>query len=137
VNDNEAILHEQVCSYLKLQYPSVLFRTDMGGVRLMPGQARKQARLQAGRSWPDIMVAEPRKGYHGMFLELKREGTTIWLRDGSLTINKHIREQMDLLILLAAKGYNAQMVVGFESAKRAIDHYLEERQTWPKASDGI
>lgn len=125
---NEALVHEQVCKYLQLQYPAILFRTDMGGVRLNPGQAVQAARLQAGRAWPDIFIAEPRKAYHGLFLELKKEGTTIWKRDGMLTANKHIAEQMQLLGLLSMRGYCAQMVAGFEAAKRALDHYLGERR---------
>lgn len=126
---NEALLHEQVTRYLKAQYPHAIFRTDFAaGIKLTQGQAARHSKLQSGRSFPDIFIYEARKGYHGLGLELKREGTIIWKRDGTLTANAHIREQMLLIGELAMRGYCAQMVAGFEAAKRALDHYLGERR---------
>lgn len=121
---NEALLHEQVCNYLKLRYPKVLFRTDLGGVRLTPGQAARAARMQAGRAWPDLFIPEPHGELHGLFVELKREGTAVYLRNGELTKNPHIREQAAMLDQLNALGYGAVFAVGFEQAKGTIDQYL-------------
>lgn len=129
---NEADLHQMVCQYLRLQYSDVMFHSDYAaGIKLTLGQAMKRKRLESGRGWPDLFIAEPASFAHGMFLELKREGTRIWLKDGSLTSDKHIQEQMKLLVMLRMKGYNAQMVAGFDAAKDAIDKYLSDRQTFP------
>lgn len=124
----------QVADYLRLRYPNVLFHSDYGsGIRLTPGQAVKQKRLQGGRrAWPDLFIAEPRtvtfnyRKYKccGMFLELKRPDVKIYKRNGELVANEHIREQHELLESLKAKGYYANFACGFDQAKEFIDEYL-------------
>jgi len=58
---SESTLQEQVADYLQLQYPDVLFHSDFGsGVKLTPGQAKKQKRQNGGRrGWPDMVIAQP------------------------------------------------------------------------------
>lgn len=137
----------QVADYLRLRYPDVLFHSDYGsGLRLTPGQAIKQKRLQGGRrSWPDMFIAEPKnvkaeckvitdgdviKEAHfldqkyGLFIELKKAGTRIYRKDGRLVANEHIREQFDMLEQLRQRGYMAEFACGFDEAKEIIDEYL-------------
>lgn len=122
---SEAVLHQQVTDYLKLQYPRALFRTDFAaGMKLSMGQAVRQKRLQSCRAWPDIFIAEPRGGQMGLFLELKKAGTRITLKDGSLTADRHIREQHEVLTWLNDRGYRAVFAVGFDQAVAEIDAYL-------------
>jgi hypothetical protein len=127
----EAILHEQITQYLRLQYSAVLFRTDYAaGIKMTIGQAGRHKRLQSGRAWPDLFVAEPRRDFSGLFLELKREGTRVWLKDGkTLVADPHIREQAAVLQGLVDRGYFATFAVGFDEAKLVVDRYL--------APDGI
>lgn len=126
----ELELQAQVADYLRLQYPHVLFHSDFGsGIKLTPGQAMRQKRLQGGRrAWPDMFIAEVRslgdKYYHGLFLELKRDGVKIYKKDGSLVANEHIREQSRLHFELGQKGYWANFACGFDEAKEIIDWYL-------------
>lgn len=137
----------QVADYLRLRYPDVLFHSDYGsGLRLTPGQAIKQKRLQGGRrSWPDMFIAEPKnvkaeckvitdggviKEAHfldqkyGLFIELKKAGTRIYRKDGRLVSDAHIREQFDMLEQLRQRGYMAEFACGFDEAKKIIDEYL-------------
>ncbi len=116
--------HEAVCNYLRLKYPRVLFNTDLSGIRLTMGQAVKAKKLRSSRAFPDLVIYEPRHGYHGLFLELKRDGEKIFKKDGSLVSNPHLEEQMSMLILLGERGYRADFAVGFDQAKRIIDWYL-------------
>lgn len=88
------------------------------------GQAVRQKKLHSGRAWPDLFIAEPRGGFAGLFLELKREGTTVYLKDGSLTANKHIREQAAALESLRKRGYEAGFAIGFDEARAEIESYL-------------
>lgn len=128
--NSEAVLHQQVVNYLKLQYPNVLFRTDFAaGIKMTPGQAVKHKKLQAGRAWPDLFIAEPayktfKYDWCGLFIELKKEGTKIYRRDGELVANEHIREQAEVLDRLQQLGYKAEFACGFEEAKQIIDEYL-------------
>lgn len=124
----EATLQQQVADYLRLQYPDVLFHSDFGsGIKLTMGQAVKQKRQNGGRrAWPDMFIAEPRpaKGYCGLFLELKREGTRLYKKDGTWA-TPHIAEQAETISKLNESDYLAGFVCGFEEAKRVIDSYLK------------
>ena len=123
-HSKESSIHEQVAKYLKLQYPKILFRTDFAaGMKMSIGQAKKHKDLQQGRSWPDLQVVAARKGYYGLFIELKRDGTRIFKRDKSFATD-HIREQNECMELLRSQGYSAQFAIGFEEAKKIIDEYL-------------
>lgn len=141
---NEADLQMAVAGYLRTYYPDVLFHSDFGsGVKLTMGQATKQKRMNGGRrAWPDMFIAEPRVNFippegimgcdtwtHGLFLELKREGTRIVkARKSDEWASDHIAEQAALLRKLRSKGYMAEFAVGFEEAKQIIDNYLGGRR---------
>ncbi len=135
----ELELQAQVADYIRLQYPTVIFHSDFGsGIKLTMGQAIKQKRLNGGRrSWPDMFLAEPdigktdgskksfKKVWFGLFIELKREGTRIFKKDGTLVSDTHIREQFDMLEQLRARGYAAEFACGFDEAKKLIDDYMK------------
>ena len=144
---SEADLQVQVADYLRLQYPSVMFHSDYGsGIKLTMGQAIKQKRQNGGRrAWPDMLIAEPRdvvvgqkpvmitgvlcqqditEHRCGLFIELKRPGTRIYKKDGTLVADQHIREQFDVLEQLRKRGYMAEFACGFDEAKKIIDEYL-------------
>lgn len=123
----------RVAQYLATNYPSVQFHSDFGsGCKLTKGQAIKQKRQNAGRrGWPDMFIAQPMfnkkdniyNGFFGMFLELKKEGTRIYKKDGSFA-SPHIEEQARMLDALTRKGYYTQFGIGFEDCKKKIDDYL-------------
>lgn len=130
----EEVIQQQVADYMRLQYPDVLFHSDFGsGVKLTMGQAVKQKRLNGGRrAWPDMFIAEPAQRcidgswdyeYHGLFIELKKEGTRLKKRSGEWATD-HIAEQANILEMLRARGYRAEFARGFEEAKGLIDDYL-------------
>lgn len=125
----ELELQAQVADYIRLKYPSVIFHSDFGsGIKLTMGQAIRQKRLNGGRrSWPDMLLAEPRGDYHALFIELKREGTRIFKKDGALVADEHIREQFDMLHDLRRKGYAAEFGIGFDATKKLIDDYMKGR----------
>lgn len=141
---SEAELQQQVADYLRLQYPDVLFHSDFGsGTRLTKWQAIKQKRQNGGRrGWPDMFIAEsktivwtmdenpkPLKKQHGLFLELKKEGTRITkARHPDEWASDHIAEQADMLCKLRKRGYRAEFAVGFDEAKKIIDYYLKGKQ---------
>lgn len=131
----ELELQAQVADYIRLQYPTVIFHSDFGsGIKLTMGQAIKQKRLNGGRrAWPDMFIAEvkavddARKVCFGLFIELKKEGTRIFKKDGTLVSDTHIREQFDMLHDLRARGYAAEFACGFDEAKKLIDDYMKGR----------
>lgn len=133
--NNEAHLQTVVASYLRLQYPDVLFHSDFGsGIKMTKGQAIKQKRQNGGiRGWPDMFIAEPGIEHLptkpefrcGLFLELKKEGTRLKKKNGEW-YNDHIAEQADMLSKLTERGYRAEFAVGFDEAKAIIDDHIKE-----------
>jgi hypothetical protein len=85
----------------------------------------KAKKMRSGRAMPDLFIAEPRGDMHGLFLELKKEGTNIYKRDGVTFVSDHIKEQHELLAKLNDKGYGASFAVGFDHSKKLIDGYLK------------
>ena len=122
---SEAELQKQVAIYIRMQYPDVLFHSDFGsGVKLTPWQAKMQKMQNGGkRAWPDLLIAEPVGKYHGLFIELKKDGVKLLKRNGEFT-SEHIAEQDALLHELSGKGYKAEFAIGFEQALNLIDNYL-------------
>lgn len=119
----EAIIHEQVCDYLRVQYPRVIFRTDFAaGTKMTFGQAVRHKKLQSGKAYPDLFVAEPRNGFAGLFLEIK--AVNIYKKNGNLKSDPHLKAQDEMLTRLRNKGYYASFAIGFNHAKRLIDIYM-------------
>ncbi len=134
VTKHEESLQKQVCAYLRLRYPNVIFRSDFAsGMKMSQYQATQHKRLQSSRSWPDLFIYEPMqhgdKHYCGLAIELKKEGTSVILkigeRKGKLSTDPHIQEQALMLKSLNHKGYYANFAVGYDEAIKIIDWYMK------------
>ena len=122
---SEHDLYTMLADYLRYNYKDIIWRFDLAAdLKLTIGQARKHKRLQQHRGYPDLFIAEPRGKYHGAYIELKKAGTRIFKKNGTLVADEHIREQFDTLEQLRRKGYVAEFACGFDEAKRIIDEYL-------------
>jgi hypothetical protein len=121
---SEKTLHRSICEYIRYQYPGVIFNSDLSGAtRLTIGQAVALKSLRSERGFPDLVIYEARGGFHGLFIELKKEGEVIFNKKGCPT-TPHITEQFLLIGRLKLKGYKAEFAVGFDEAKKIIDNYL-------------
>lgn len=122
--NREESLQISVCSYIKLQYPGTIFTAEGAGINQSMGNAIKCAKQRSQRGLPDMLIFEPKGPYHGLLIELKREGQSPFLKDGSLSTRKHIQEQGEAISQLKRKGYFACFCVGFDEAKDTIDKYM-------------
>ena len=122
---NEKDLQINVCSWLKLQYPDVIFTSESSGLRLTMGQARSLAKQRSGKGLPDLMIFEPRGDYSGLFIELKREGEKVFRRDGQIRSDVHLQEQYNIINRLNNKGYLAGFAIGFDEARNMITKYMK------------
>nr|DAY32425.1 MAG TPA: Nuclease [Caudoviricetes sp.] len=122
---SELELQIAIADYLRLRYPDILFHSDFGsGVHLTVRQAVIQKRQNGGRrGYPDLFVAEPRGKYHGLYIEIKKDGEKLTKKDGSWR-TPHIAEQAKMLEKLRQAGYKAEFGIGFEGCKKIIDDYL-------------
>jgi hypothetical protein len=117
-----------LATYLKYQYPSVLFRFDMAGLNLSKAQAGQNKQIQCLRGYPDLFILEPKKlpdGRYvpGIFIEIKKEGEILKRKNGNWA-SEHLQEQWETMQRLEKKGYLCAFAVGFQEARDLIDQYL-------------
>ena len=122
---SEYDLQKSLCLYIRLNYPQAIFTSDLSGIRLPMGLAVKTAKLRSSRAIPDLLIFEPRKGYHGLFIELKRPGVRFFKKNGE-PATEHFAEQWEMIQRLLQKGYLACTANSFDSAKAIIDSYFTE-----------
>ncbi len=94
-------------------YPDVLVAAvPNGGLRVKTEAARLKAEgVLPG--FPDLIIAEPRVGYHGLFVEMKRA------RGGRTSI-----VQLDVQEKLRRRGYRAVTCAGADEAWDVVEDYL-------------
>lgn len=130
---DEEKIQIQVSDYLRLKYPKVIFTFDSSGLRLPMGLAVKAKKMRSDRGFPDIMIFEPIITHggmwrHGLFLELKVKLSDVYLKNGDMTVDKHIQEQADMIARLNKRGYYATFAFGFDGAIKEIDKYLSNKK---------
>jgi len=106
-------LQVAICNYLAIKYSKVFFNGSAGGMRTFYSVAKKMKATGYQAGFPDLFIYEPRKGYHGLAIELKVKG------------NYASQKQKSILGKLNDKGYKAQVCTGFDHAVEVIDEYLE------------
>jgi len=88
----------------------------------IPQQVRNKSIQKNGFKCPDLLILEPRHGYHGLFIELKT--ITPFKKNGELKKDTHLEGQMATITDLQRKGYYACFSTGFEQTKEIIDEYF-------------
>lgn len=113
-----------VCEYLKYQHHNVLFTCDLAsGIKLSKNKAVMAKKMRSSKGWPDIYIAEPRGTFHGLYIEMKREGERIYKQNGE-PASDHIADQLKMHKKLQDRGYMVYFAIGFEQAVNLIDAYL-------------
>jgi len=120
----EAQEHKQLADYIKMQYPKVIFNSDMSGIKLTIGQAKKAAALRSDNKFPDIVLYHRNSLYNGLFIELKRTGEKLCNKNGQYK-TEHLNKQADTLLALNGQGFCCLFAIGFEGAKIIIDNYMK------------
>lgn len=106
--------------YIDIQYKGIIYCASAGGLHTSDTQAIKMKRAGYKAGFPDLFFYEPRGGYHGLAIELKRSkgGTTSPL-------------QKEWLEALKKRGYYATVAQGFDAAKKVIDWYMRLEANLP------
>jgi hypothetical protein len=127
VKQSEWSIQLQFCKWIKLQYPNVIFRSDIQSAGKLSGQMQniKQI-LDPFKGFPDVQVYHKSGNYIGLFLELKRLNSGTFLKDGSLSKSKHVQDQAEMHNYLRLLGYKVEIAEGFDQAKRKFEEYLME-----------
>ncbi|MBX3288336.1 MAG: hypothetical protein KF855_03230 [Acidobacteria bacterium] len=131
----EFLLQSQIAEYLRKAHPRILFLSDVrASLSLTIPQARRSKLIQAdGFACPDLVIFAARRGFYGLFLEIKAE--TPFKIDGTLKRRMvkrngreydHLAEQQKAIDNLRKSGYKAEFVWKFNDAADWIDWYLKE-----------
>jgi len=122
----ESKLHEQICNYLRLQYPKVRFISSLTGEYNSNSFTNaRNSRIQHSPGQPDLFIVEKRNGFSGLALELKTLSSNPFKKNGELRSNVHLRQQDDWLTYLRVQGWSAHFAIGFDHAKELIDKYMK------------
>ncbi|WP_395805050.1 hypothetical protein [Daejeonella sp.] len=112
------------CKWLRLQYPDVRFRSDIQSAgKLSPQMQNIKKILDPYRGWPDIMVYLKRGDRCGLGIELKRLDSGLWLKDGSLSKDKHVQEQNEVHEFLRGIGWHVEFAEGFDQSVEVFERY--------------
>ena len=122
-NNREYQICKNIATYLRLQYPKVIFHFDLAGLNLSRAQAGMMKAIQGGRGWPDLFIAEPMDVYKGLFIEVKSEDVKLYKKSGEFT-TPHLAEQWECMQQLKGNEYETHFAIGFDEAKTIIDTYL-------------
>jgi len=130
VKKHEEGVQKRVARYLRTEYPGVEFHSDYAaGLKLTENQAKIRKSLNSGRGWSDMFIAKMSRGYGGLFIELKKDGVSIYCktgpRKGQLVADEQIQVEAAFIEKMNHEGYFARFAVGFDKAKALIDWYME------------
>lgn len=125
--DTEARIQADCFTWFWNQYPHLrrlMFHIPNGGKRTKYEAARFKA-MGVVPGIPDLFLAIPKGGYHGMFIEMKRPGD---IPDESGRLSKHDVEQMDTMNKFDQQGYFCVYCDSVERFKIMILGYLTNGQ---------
>lgn len=103
---------------------AVIEYCSLKGIKVVhiPNEAKRSAaygakmkRMGLCKGFPDLCFPTPRKGYHGLYIELKRDKTC-----------KPTAEQWQWINYLNGQGYRAAVCYGAGEAIDEIDWYFKE-----------
>lgn len=133
--------------YVRTNYPEAIIESDYAaGLNLTHTQRIKLMGLRSHKGMPDVRIYYPSRGYHALILELKKEGTKIYKRDGVtlrkaaytrkfrrggklyITSGDHNLEQQETLDTFNRLGYCAKRAIGRTDAKAIVDWYFDKKQ---------
>lgn len=118
-NPKEYDIHVQFIQYLEVQYPNLLFWHTPNNQELSFLDrikaiviAKKRQKLGVKKGVPDLFFPVPQKGFHGLFIELKRKG-------GRLE-----KEQKQMIKRLEDNFFKVDVCFSLDQAINCLDDYL-------------
>lgn len=154
IKKHEERLQKQFASYVRRQYPDLVFTSEVSGLWSGEGGGgyALASKLKAERSRHkhlDMFFSEARGGWFGLYIELKDEGKEVYRKDGGFIRQKgtrrvgkvdvefdHLEEQRGAMDNLRKKGYLCFFGIGFDNCKKIIDDYMKLPPTTFSITEG-
>jgi len=111
VRHEEDQIQQAVVRYVRTKYIWIPF-TCAPATSTSAREGAKKKKMGYCKGWPDLFFAISRKGYHGLFIELKT-------KKGRLS-----KDQRLILSYLADQGYQVLVCDSFGQACDEIDQYV-------------
>ena len=120
--EQRALVEWARLSRRRLPALQLLFHIPNGGLRHpVIGQKMKLLGVQSGV--PDLMLPVARKGFHALFIEMKREKHRPTGKR-KVTKGKLSDSQAWWVDTLRGEGYRVEVCYGFEEARAVLEEYL-------------
>jgi hypothetical protein len=110
---SEAAVQKAVIDYLRYQYPDALYCATAGGMKASYKQAARMKLTGYVKGVPDLQIFEPRGGFHGLMIEIKKDKTSY-----------PTTEQKEWIKKLNERGYSAHVCKGVDEAIGVINSYF-------------
>jgi len=112
--DSEYTIQKSICELLDWKAPWLLYCASAGGVRTSIVEARRMKMTGYKRGFPDLFFYEPRQGFNGLAVELKRP------KGRATPDQKKWKEGLE------ERGYMAVIARGREECLEIIRSYFKE-----------
>lgn len=121
----EQIESSLLASHIKKYHPTIIHRFDLAAdMPLTPGQAARAKQLQGNEGYPDVFISEPHGGYHGLYIEMKKNRAEVFKKDGTYKKSKHLDKQIVMRRRLQLRGYRVEWGLGAQDAIKKLEEYL-------------
>jgi hypothetical protein len=122
---SESELQSAACAWLKKNYPDIHFISTFNGMKLPRGLAAIAQKQTSHRGTPDLLVLYNNTKYPILFLELKKDGTVLINKNGTLRKDDHIADQAEYIYYLRSQGYYADFSIGYVDTIIKLKMYIE------------
>lgn len=116
----ESLLLTRACNRMLEKYPKIPYRVDIfADLNLPVHMAKKLHNLHGkwSRGYPDMLICTCRKGFGGLYIELKATD--------EVADTEHTRTQAQYHAVLRHNGYKVLFVCGYKEFKKAVKRYLK------------
>lgn len=116
----EDVLTSRVANFLRLTYPTVIFRFDLAADMPLPIGLAKRGKALHGKfntGYPDLILLRTTKKFGALFIELKA--------GDKVPNTEHTRRQAYIHQILRGAGYKVEFCCGFEQTKEVINEYMK------------
>lgn len=116
----EQLLSTRMANVMKEDYPEIIYRFDIGADVPLPIQLAMRSKELHGKwnkGYPDMFIAQCKKKYGGLYLELKATDT--------VPNSEHTRRQAYIHLVLRKAGYKVMFCCGFADCRKKLKKYLK------------